>query len=97
MEHCYGGVETEETTRRRKTPRWIPCSFKKRRKNYMKGKIYLKQLLLKDTFTVKRYGKRLLVQIKEEEVYKIITNKAFTDDEDNSFEKINSHKKFNTQ
>ena len=37
------------------------------KKNYMKGKIYLKQLLLKDTFA----AKRLLVKIKEEEVYKI--------------------------
>ena len=28
---------------------------------------------IKNTFAVKRYGKELLVQIKEEEVYKIIT------------------------
>ena len=55
----------------------------------------LKQLLLKNTFSVKRYGKRLLVQIKEEEVYKIITI-TFTDDEDSPFEKIEPHK-FNTQ
>ena len=48
----------------------------------MKGKIYLKQKLLKDTFAVKRYGKGLLVQIKEEEVYKIITNIEFTKEGD---------------
>ena len=94
LEHCFRG---EETTRRRKTPRWILCSFKERRRNYMKGKIYLKQLLLKDKFAVKRYSNELLVQIKEEEVYKIITNKAFIDHEDSPFEKIGPHKKFNTQ
>ena len=94
LEHCIGG---EKTTRRRKTPRWLLCIFKDRRRNYMKGKIYLKQLLLKDTFAVKRYGKRLLVQIKEKEVYKLITNKTFTDNEDNPFEKIKYHKKFNTR
>ena len=53
----------------------------------MKEKIYLKQLLLNDTFTEKRYGKGLLVQIKEEELYKIITSKAFTEDEDSPFVK----------
>ena len=51
----------------------------------MKDKIYLK--LIKNTFTVQRYNKRLLIQIKEEEVYKIITNKAFADDEDRPFKK----------
>ena len=35
-----------------------------------------------DTFAVKRYGKGLLVQIKEEEVYKIITNIEFTKEGD---------------
>ena len=30
LEHCFGG---EETTGRRKTPRWILCSFKERRRN----------------------------------------------------------------
>ena len=63
----------------------------------MKGKIYLKLLLLKDTFAVKRYGKGLLVQVKEEKVYKIITNKAFTGDEDSPLEKIEPQKKFNTR
>ena len=48
----------------------------------MKGKIYQKKQLPKDTFAVMRYSKGLLVQIKKEKVYKIITNKAFTDDED---------------
>ena len=43
------------------------------------------------------HSKGLLVQIKEEEVYKIITNKAFIDHEDSPFEKIGPHKKFNTQ
>ena len=46
---------------------------------------------------MKRYGKGLLVQIKKEEAYKIITNKAFTEDKDSPFEKIEPHKKFNTQ
>ena len=59
-----------------------------KKKNYKKGKIYPKQLLLKDTFTVKRYGKGLLVQIEEEELYKIIRNKEFTNNEDSLFEKI---------
>ena len=49
FEHCFGGKETQETTRRRKTPRWILCSFKEKRRNYMKCKIYLKQLLLKNS------------------------------------------------
>ena len=87
LEHCFGGEETQETTRRRKTPRWILCSFKERRRNYMKGKLYLKQQLLRDSFAMKRYSKRLLVQIMEEEVYKIITNKTFTEDEDSPFKK----------
>ena len=46
---------------------------------------------------MKRYGKGLLVLIKEEEVFKIIINKAFTDDEVSPFEKIEPYKKFNTQ
>ena len=46
----------------------------------MKGKIYLKK---------KRYGKGLLVKIKEEEIYKILIDRAFT--EDNPFEKIEPH------
>ena len=62
----------------------------------MKDKIYHKQQLLNDIFAVKRYSKGLLVQIKDEETYKIITNKAFTDNEGSSFEKIEPHKKFNT-
>ena len=58
----------------------------------MKGKIYLKQLLLKNT-----YGKGLLVQIKEEEVYEVLTNKEFTYETNSPFEKIEPYKKFNTQ
>ena len=65
LEHCFVVEETEKTTRRRKILRWILCSFKERRRNYMKVKIYLKQQLLKDIFTVKRYGKGLLFQIIE--------------------------------
>ena len=63
----------------------------------MKGKIYLKQQILKDENAVKRCGKGLWVQIKEEEVNKIITNKMFTENEDGPFEKKEPHKKFNTQ
>ena len=59
----------------------------------MKDKIYLKQQLLKDSFEVKRYGKGLLVQIK----YKILIDRAFTEEEDSPFKKIEPHKKFNTQ
>ena len=53
----------------------------------MKGKIYLKQQLLKDIFEVKRHSKGLLVQIKEEQKYKILIDRAFTE----------HHKKFNTR
>ena len=42
----------------------------------MKGKMYLKQQLPKDTFAVKRYGKGLMFQIKEEEAYKIIKKQS---------------------
>ena len=77
----------QKTTRSRKMPKLLLFIFKDRRRNYMKGKIYLKQQLLKFTLALKRYSKGLLVQIKEEEVYKMITNKAFTDDEDSSFKK----------
>ena len=48
-------------------------------------------------FAVKICSKSLLVLINLEEAYKIITNKAFTENEDSSFEKIELHKKFNTQ
>ena len=63
----------------------------------MKGKIYLKQLLLKDTFAAKRYGKRLLVQVKEKEVYIILTNKEFTKETGSAFKKLKLRKNFNTQ
>ena len=52
MKHCFEGGERHETARRRKTPRWLLCTFKERRRNKMKGKIYLKQLPLRDTFAV---------------------------------------------
>ena len=68
-------VRKQETTRKRKTPRWLLCTFKDRRRNYMNRKSYLKQLPLNDTFAIKRYDKGLLVQIKKEEVYKILKTK----------------------
>ena len=61
----------------------------------MKGKIYLKQQILKDSFEVKMYDKGLLVQIKEEKMYKILIDRAFTED-DSPFKKIKLHEKFNT-
>ena len=94
VEHCFGGDETQETTIRRKTLRWILCTFKERRRKYMKGKLSPKQQLLRDKFADKRYRKGILAQIKEES-YKIITSKVFTEDEENSSEK--KHKKLNTQ
>ena len=96
MEHCFKDEGKQETTKKRKTPRWLLCNFKDIRKNYMKGKIYIKQQLLKDSFEVKRYSKGILVQIKGEEMYKISINRAFTGDEDSLFEKIEPHK-FNSQ
>ena len=63
----------------------------------MKGKIYIKQQLLKDSFEVKRYCKGLLVQIKEKEMYKILIDRAVTEDEESPFKKIKPHKKFNPQ
>ena len=41
-EHCFEGEETHEITRKRKTARWLLCTFKDRRRNYMKGRIYVK-------------------------------------------------------
>ena len=57
LEHYFGGEETQDTTRKIKTPGWILCSFKEKRKNYMKCKLYLKQQLLWNVFAVKRYSK----------------------------------------
>ena len=54
----------------------------------MKGKIYLKQQLLRDSFGEKIYSKELLVEIKDEEMYKILIDRAFTKDEDGPFNKI---------
>ena len=34
--------------------------------------------------------------VKEEEVHKILTNKAFTNETDSPFKKVEPHKKFNT-
>ena len=60
----------------------------------MKWKIYLEQQLLKDTFAEKRCGKILLVLVYEEEVYKVLTNKEFTNETDSLFEKVEPHKGF---
>ena len=49
--------------------------------------LYLKQQLLKNNFEVKRYGKGPLVQIKEKEMYKILIDRAFTEDEDSPIKK----------
>ena len=51
-------------------------------KNKRKQETTKKQQLLKISFEIKRYGKRLLVKIKEEEMYKILIDRAFTEDED---------------
>ena len=37
IEHCLVNEETYETTRRKKTQRWLHCTFKERRRNYVKG------------------------------------------------------------
>ena len=31
LEHCFGGEETKETTRRRKSSSWIFCIFKEKK------------------------------------------------------------------
>ena len=95
MKHCYRVEETHETTRKRKASRWLLRTFKDRKRNYMKSRVYLKQQLLKDTFATKRYGKGLLFKIKEE-VYKIITEKEFTKKRQ-PFERAESQKNINTQ
>ena len=66
IEHYFENKKIHKTTGRKKTPRWLLCTFKEKRKNCMKEKIYLKQILLKDKFAAKRYVKRLLVQIEVE-------------------------------
>ena len=71
MDHCFGEEKKQEITNRGKTPRWLLCSFKKGKTNYMKGKIYLRQQLLKDSFNAERYGRGLLVQLKNELMYNI--------------------------
>ena len=64
--------------------------LQEQKRSYMKSKIYLKQQLLKDSFEVKRNHKGLLVKIKE--MYKILIDRAFTEDEDSSFKKIEPYK-----
>ena len=54
MQHCFKEEGKQEINKKRKTPRWLLYIFKDRKLNYMKGKIYLKQKLLKDSFEVKR-------------------------------------------
>ena len=63
IEHCFRNEETYETIRRKKTLWWLPSTYKL--ETTWKGKIYLKQLLLKVMFPAKRYGKGLLDHIKE--------------------------------
>ena len=36
IEHCSENEEIHETTRRKKTQRWLLCTFKERRINFMK-------------------------------------------------------------
>ena len=80
-------IATEERNVNMSKSVTLLCTFKHRKRNYMKDKIYLKQRLLKDSFDVKRYGKGLLVQIEEEEMYKIFIDRAFTEDENSPFKK----------
>ena len=54
MEHCFKEEGKHQDNF---------STFKDRKRNYMKGKIYLKQQLIKDTFEIKRCGKGLLVEI----------------------------------
>ena len=42
IEHCFKDEVIQETTKKRKTPKWLLCTFKNKRKNYMKSKIYIK-------------------------------------------------------
>ena len=58
----------------------------------MKGKIYLRQQLLKDSFIAERYSKGLLVQLKNK-----LMDKVFVEDEDSPFQKVEPHRKFNIQ
>ena len=83
MEHCFGDEETREIPEGEKHQGGFSTPLRME-----EGIIYLKQQLLKDTFAVKRCGTGQLVQIKEEEVYKIITNKEFTKEEDSPFEEL---------
>ena len=53
--------------------------------------------VLKNTVAIKRYGKGLLVQIKEEGVYEVLTNKEFTNETDSPLKKVEPRKKFNIQ
>ena len=41
MEHRFKDEGKPETTKKRKTLRWLPCTFKDRRRNYMKDNIYI--------------------------------------------------------
>ena len=51
MEHCFKEEGKHEITKKKKT------LYLQGQKNYMKGKIYLKQQLLRDSFELKRCGK----------------------------------------
>ena len=43
IEHCFKEKGKHEITKKRKILRWLLCTFKDRKRNYMKGRIYLKQ------------------------------------------------------
>ena len=63
-------------------------------------KLNERQDIFKATYTsseVKRYSRELMGHIKEEEMYKILIDRAFNEDKDSPFKKIEPHKKFNTQ
>ena len=39
MEHCFKDEGKQETTKKRKTSSWLLCTFKDKRRNYMKDNI----------------------------------------------------------
>ena len=43
MKHDFKGDGKQEITKKRKTQRWLLSTFKDRKMNYMKSKIYLKK------------------------------------------------------
>ena len=80
IEHCFKDEGKHETTKKEENTKMTSLHLQGQKKKLLKGKIYIKQQILKDSFEIKRYGKGLLVQIKEEEMYKISIDGAFTKD-----------------